>query len=339
MGNIIQSGSQNEAVLLQPSINGDLDEIKKKVGEFLATYSIATVGATEHGSDPKLREFVNRQDGDGNNAIHGAIFAGHIKVVKYLVESCGASLEISNNLGCSPLWLAAGYNHSDILLYIIDTINDPKKSLLGANNSGDTPLLAATSRGNLEICRTLIEEAKRHNVVEELMSASNRSGDTPLNISIASDPSVVALIHLLLIHASEKVVNTPNKKCLTPLLVACERDNDMATKKLLDKKADVTICDATGASPLAVASFCGSMDVLKVLLDLKQSKLLELSNKNGCTPLWLAARSGRQDVAAILLEAGADPTIKNNDGLSPLDVATKYERQEIFDLLNKSKGT
>mmetsp|Transcript_16304 Transcript_16304/g.23998 ORF Transcript_16304/g.23998 Transcript_16304/m.23998 type:complete len:341 (-) Transcript_16304:89-1111(-) len=339
MGNSLRSSSKQQAILLQPAMKGDLDGVKEEVGKFLATYSMPTVGSTEQGSDPNLREFANRQDKDGNNAIHGAVFAGHADVVKYLVESCGASLEISNNLGCSPLWLAAGYNHADILVYIIDKTENPKKALLEANSTGDTPLLAAASRGNLDICRALIEQAKKHNLLEELMSASNHSGDTPLKVAIASDVSGEDVIDLLLVHASEKVVNTPNKKCLTPLLVACERDNDKLARKLLDKKADVNFCDSTGASPLAVASFCGSKDVLKVLVDLKQSNSLEQANNNGCTPLWLAARSGRAEVAAILLESGADPNIRNNDGLSPLDVAAKYERHEVLQLFQKPKAT
>ena len=47
----------------------------------------------------------------------------------------------------------------------------------------------------------------------------------------------------------------------------------------------------------------------------------------GATPLhWAAAFSGNAAVVAVLLDAGADPTLRNDDGYTPLDVAIREGR-------------
>jgi ankyrin repeat protein len=344
MGNTFTFGSstKRKAVLLQPAIAGDLDKVKELVGTFLATYcSTSNEGYVNPASDPKLHDFVNKLDPQGNNAMHGAVFAGHLEIVKYLVECCGASLTLPNNLGCFPLWLAAGYNRTQVLEYLLIKLDD--QALLQTNSSGDTPLVAAASRGNLDACKILLDQAKKTKMVEKLMALNNQNGDTPLKVAIANSEggtSAEELVDLLLTHTSDILLNTPNKIGLTPLLVACERDDDKLLAKLLDHNADITICDATGASPLAVAAFCGSKDVLAVLLLEKDfaQLLLEQPNQNGCTPLWLAARSGRPQVVDMFLKAGADPTIKNKDGLSPIDAAIKYKRVEVSALFNASSN-
>lgn len=336
MGNVIVPSKPPEAILLQPAIDGDLDRVKELVGTFLASYSTSNQGHVDPTSNSKLHGFVNQSDPQGNSAIHGAVFAGHLNVVKYLVECCGASLALPNALGCCPIWLAAGYNRVDVLEYLLNKVYDPKGAILQANLSGDTALLAAVSRGNLEACQLLLHQAQRNEMVPELMEASNRNGDTPIIVAIAQEQTNEQLLKLLVDNSDDGLLNSPNRKGLTPLLVACERDNANLLQNLLDRHADITICDSSGASPLAVAAFCGSKQVLEVLLQPSFVDLLEQPNQHGCTPLWLAARSGRPEIVEMLLKAGADPSIENKDGVSPIGVARKYKREHVLELLNKN---
>lgn len=337
-----------EAVLLPLAISGDVDKVKAAVESFRES-------AKQAASDPPitLQDFVDCQDPvEGNTALHGAVFGGHLEVVQYLINECGASMEIANKLGCFPVWLAAGYNHTAVLEFLWEKMVDSpitkqKEALIRANTTGDTPLIAGASRSNVEACRLLLSYATTCCVVHDVTSAANHNGDTPLTVAMVASPEPnLELIDLLLSHSSDEVINTPNKKGLTSLLLACERDNVALLKKLLDSSssssssnADELIGDSTGSSPLAVAAFCGSKDALVYLLEKhsndsheERALFLEQPNDNGCTPLWLAARSGRPEVVKLLLDAGADPTITNKDGLSPEDAAKKYERVAVLAL-------
>jgi hypothetical protein len=58
-----------------------------------------------------------------------------------------------------------------------------------------------------------------------------------------------------------------------------------------------------------------------------------IKNENGRTPLHWAAREDHVEVARLLLEHGADPNIQDKDGLTPLHVAAFYGHVEVVELL------
>jgi ankyrin repeat protein len=57
--------------------------------------------------------------------------------------------------------------------------------------------------------------------------------------------------------------------------------------------------------------------------------LLNKSDDAGSTPLWLACRTGNLKMVELLIEAGADETIADNEGLAPKDVASKYKKVKV----------
>jgi ankyrin repeat protein len=89
---------------------------------------------------------VHQADLQGNNALHGAVFAGHLEIVKYLIEECGADPSCTNGMGCDAIWLSAGYDHVEVLEYLLSKLEGDKRkeALLTTNNSKDSALLAAT---------------------------------------------------------------------------------------------------------------------------------------------------------------------------------------------------
>ncbi|MCX2718474.1 ankyrin repeat domain-containing protein [Lentiprolixibacter aurantiacus] len=59
---------------------------------------------------------------------------------------------------------------------------------------------------------------------------------------------------------------------------------------------------------------------------------------NGSTPLITAATFGKKEIAQALIDAGADLSIKNNDGTTPLHSAAFFCRVEIVQQLIDAKA-
>jgi ankyrin repeat protein len=58
-------------------------------------------------------------------------------------------------------------------------------------------------------------------------------------------------------------------------------------------------------------------------------------DKNKNTPLHYAAGYGRVDLVEHLVDSGADITLRNNDGKSPLDVAKLNDQDDVVKALEK----
>jgi len=297
--------------LLQLSMEGNIDSIKTLISQ----HTDATSSSVTSNDDQteKIQRFVNESDGQGNTALIGAIFAGHLSIVQYLLNDCGADMTLKNGLECSPLWIAAGYGHGHILTYLMeyslaaaaaahtdnnDTDGQQDESsrrlmdlLRDPNNTGDTPLLAAVSKGHFEVCRIILEAVHTHDThtddkatscaYYQMLCDTNKTGDTPLGICVGCGHDG-PLLNLLLDweekqprpseqsnQQQQRPLNATNNNGLTPLLVACERNSASTVEELiLRRDASTLICDENGRSPLAVAAFCGCEDVVRMILSL-----------------------------------------------------------------------
>ena len=286
--NMGQSPSKNASkaaaapplLLLQAAMEGDLAQIQTLV----SNYENQQQQQQCHDNPSNVAAFLNEATDEAsgkNTAMHGAIFAGHLEIVQYLYEQAGVeSLTRKNGLGCTPLWLAAGYNRLEILDYVLQHLpsNVLPEALQNTNSTGDTPLLAAASKGHVEICQRLLfvaENAVSTSAAQTLIQTTNHNRDSPLSVAIAAKIQDEALLNRFASDAS--IRNLPNAKGITPLLVACETDHLRAAQILLEanksEAAPTLLPTSTGSgngnvsvssgdSPLGVAAFCGSELVL-----------------------------------------------------------------------------
>ena len=373
----ITSSKQQSSSLLTQCMEGNLNEVKRLVGIHIANNS---------NGKSSLSTYINSTDAAGNAAIHGCVFAGHLDILKFLVESCsscssddendtknnsGVNLQLKNGLGCTPLWIAAGYNQINCLQYLINqlyTANQLEKALLEANSTGDTPFIAAVSKGNIEAVKCLLKVANEKCTYKSytpekymrcnLLRTTNNSDDTPLKVAVATNQSE-ELIELLLKedeicqeflwnNADEEFasvqstcINRKNQAGLSPLIIACERNLPSIVELLLKHGAEKYIKDNKGRGPLAVASFCGCDEVVDYLLNGTDSYKLVLNcvDDNECTPLWLAARTGNLKMVKVLVDAGADKSRADKDGLSPQDVASKFKKDKVEEYFTQMSST
>ena len=153
----------------------------------------------------------------------------------------------------------------------------------------------------------------------------NPQGIPGLLIAIrAPAPKVTAT---LLAHPDIKIEQR-NRRDESALMLAALDGNLDLCKVLLEMDADV---NKPGWTPLHYAATNSHIDVIRLLLD--NFAYIDAASPNGTTPLMMAAMYGNSSAVKLLLEAGADPTIKNALGLTAIDFAQQVKRAESADII------
>jgi len=112
----------------------------------------------------------------------------------------------------------------------------------------------------------------------------------------------------------------------------------VAPAKLIATKCDVHQLEPTSnRSALHKAAFWGHNNMVAYLI--KECKLdLNVRDNYGDTPLHDAAKFGHETIVRLLLEGGADRSVKNKEGKDPLAVALEHEKAKVVELLKAPKS-
>lgn len=121
-------------------------------------------------------------------------------------------------------------------------------------------------------------------------------------------------------------VRTPQDE--SPLMMASLKGHLEMARKLIARDADV---NKPGWAPLHYAATNGHLAIMELLLE--HHAFIDAESPNGTTPLMMAAHYGTPAAVKLLLEAGADPTMKNQLGLSAIDFAYRAGRQDAAELI------
>ncbi|XP_033757082.1 poly [ADP-ribose] polymerase tankyrase-1-like [Pecten maximus] len=300
-------GTDVDIQLLEAAKAGDIEVIKKLVS-----------------ANPQS---VNCRDLDGRHStpLHFAAGYNRVGVVEFFLQH-GADVHAKDKGGLVPLHNACSYGHFEVTELLINhgacvNVADLWKF---------TPLHEAAAKGKFEICKLLLKHGADAN-------KKNRDGNTPLDLVKDGDQDVADLLRgdAALLEAAkkgnlarvQKLASQENINCRdtqgrnsTPLHLAAGYNNVEVAEFLLENGADVNAQDKGGLIPLHNASSYGHVDIAALLI--KFNTCVNAVDRWGFTPLHEAAQKGRTQLCALLLAHGADPTMKNQEGQTPLDLAT-----------------
>jgi ankyrin repeat protein len=128
----------------------------------------------------------------------------------------------------------------------------------------------------------------------------------------------------------------------TPLHWACFSGSRAVVDLLTQSGADSTARDETwDCTPrsfgICVAANWGLAHLVRAQLD--DDPCLANAMDGRTSPLHEAARNNRLEVVRLLLERGAEPQLQDDDGRTPLDLATERGHDAVTDLLRTSRKT
>ncbi len=304
-----------------------------------------------------LRTFLSRKSNSSftvkdSPPLHGAVRRGDKKLVKRILRE-GTDPNMKDAFGCTPLHVAARWNHADITRILIDSGG---KYTIQDGYYGWSPVHEAAANGSGRSLKVILKT--RSTPFDEVAY----HGVTPLGIAIITDAKRIARI--LIQHgwlragrwnSNLGVLNWAAGKGYSDIvsLVLAKKDENRVVKRLIDhpdrygwrplheaaKTGHANIAMEllqAGAStnrrtkfrgyvPLHVAARHNTSKVVKALLH--HGADISVESYSGQTPLHLAAEGGAVESAKILLNHGAKADAENEDGQTPADVARDSKQQ------------
>jgi ankyrin repeat protein len=147
------------------------------------------------------------------------------------------------------------------------------------------------------------------------------SGESALILALREGSSRVT--DLLLADPAVKLeLNAPNGN--TALMMASFKHNTPAVRALLARGA---IVNRPGYTALHFSAASGDDEITKILLD--HFAYIDAEAPAKYTPLMIAAREGQESTVRLLLEEGADASLKNSESLTAAQIAERAEKPRI----------
>ena len=264
---------------------------------------------------------INRQ---GNTALHVAVEAGYLDIVRYFIEECQVSASSLSDTGLTPLHTACQYKQYNIAKYLIYQGVDP----LVENDEKETPLFIACRCGDEKMVEFLVTRAMEHQLLKDFIHSTNVSGETVLHCAVESGN--VQLVKTLISkykmppEVSENIIHSAvSTGSVKMVSYFCSLRN-----------CNTNAVDNIGNTVIHIAAKKGYLDILQFFFTNRccRRECFHTKNIRRYTPLHSAAEFGRIDCVKYLLEF-VNGNVVAKFGLTPLHVATKCGRFEVVKLL------
>ncbi|MCH7748374.1 MAG: ankyrin repeat domain-containing protein [Acidobacteria bacterium] len=217
---------------------------------------------------------VNAAEVDGTTPLHWASHGPDVEMVRLLLAA-GAGVNVGNRYGVRPLSLAAINGNAPMIAALLDAGANPNTTLM----EGETVLMTAARSGSVEAVELLLDAGADVTVQETWR------GQTALMWAAAEGH--VAMIPTLVAHGAD--VGATSKRGFTALLFAAREGQIDVVQALLEAGSSLE-------EHLSINSTRSAGGVER-----------RRASEAGLNAFLLAAGSAHYELAAFLLDRGADP--------------------------------
>jgi uncharacterized protein len=290
----------------------------------------------------------------GTTALHAAAAAGYLQQCMLLaaaVTSAGRTLELRlSSTGDTPLLTACALQRSDVVKQLCSLGANVNSS----NYSGNTVLMIAARHGDVSLLQYLLQQDGIN------INQTDNLGDTALKAAAASGHA--AAVTLLIEHGADTEIENSLEQ--SAIFAAGSHEHLHIVKLLLQLGVDITarsgdeevtllmrMC-AIGRDHIAefliqqglsvhegklqwtalhYAAYTGTPNTVRLLLE--HGAVLHALAADNTTPLQLAVMTGRLQNAEALLAAGADASLRNDQGSTALHSAIASMQTALVKLL------
>lgn len=218
-----------------------------------------------------------------------------------------------SNMKKYPFFDVARRRSIGIVCAGIGMLSFPAATLAGSYDD----FFKAVKLDDAAIVAALLRRGLGSNLIE------GERGDTGLILALREGSMKVFQV---LLDAPDINLEAQTRNGDTALMIAAYKRNKPAVEALLAKDAQV---NRPGWTALHYAAAIGDNAIAQLLLD--KYAYIDAESPNKTTPMMMAAGAGHILMVKLLLDEGADATLKNDQGLTAIDFARKHEFQDIVD--------
>jgi ankyrin repeat protein len=334
---------------------GNIELIIQLLGNGFDVNAAQGDGATalhwaSHRNDPELVNLligygaeVDVSNDLGATPLWLATLNGSARVTDALLIA-GANPNVSLKMGETPLMSAARSGNLDVVSLLINAGSDVDAA---EKEKGQTALMWSVAQGHAEIADLLIKNgadvgarSKIWYQLENTAGNTNPSGNFKMAhggssaIMFAARIGNIDVARVLLDSGSN--VNDKAASGVTVLTQAAHSGHQDLAIFLLERGADPNAIDS-GYTALHAAVLRSEVDLVEALLE--HGAIIDTPVEHGSPgrrfsadysirsqligrdAFWMAAKYGEVEILKILLDAGADPLVREDDGITALQVA------------------
>lgn len=274
---------------------------------------------------------------DGASSLAVAAIDGNVGFVKILLAA-GANPNIQLKNGATPLFLAANNNHKSVVDLLLDAGADAEAKL---TTNGMTAFGAAVNRLHMDLALHLLNRGAKPDFgnAETLGLAVAEHGSLELILAIEKNGGTVVRSDQL---SRVAFVGSRNKDCevmdhlfnhgadltqendcqYTPLILSVLRGHTKLVQRYVQRGDDLNARDADNETALSLAIEKNQHEMISILRA-HGAQTVDYPGLSEEESMLKAAEEGNLGTILNLYDAGVSVNIQNDEGFSPIMLATK----------------